>query len=178
MNESKRYVAGILSAATMMAGLMLVATPASWAQQKPLKEQLAGAWTLVSFDVTPEGGTKRPSAVSGTNPKGIMILDASGRFAEIRGHADRPKLKVASPRNDIPAAELGEVARQFGANFGTWSVNEADKMLMQKFEFAMIPNNNTLELNSSITLTKDELRLVRVNPRTGTKDECVYRRAR
>jgi hypothetical protein len=27
----------------------------------------------------------------------------------------------------MAAAELGEAARAFAANFGTWSVNEADK---------------------------------------------------
>lgn len=148
MSQSKRNVGGIVSAVTMMVGLMLVGTSASWAQQKPLRAQLVGAWTLASWDVTPKDGTKRPSDIVGPNPKGIMILDASGRFAQVRGRPDRPKLKTPAPRGKVPAEELGEAARPFGANFGTWSVNEAEKTLIHKFELALIPNNDTNELST------------------------------
>ena len=176
MHQSKRIVGGFLFAAAMT-GSMLVATSVGWAQQKPLKEQLAGAWTMVSWDVTPKGGTKEPSFIVGPNPKGIMILDASGRFAQVRGRPDRPKLKVTSPRQDIPAAELSEAVRSFGANFGTWTVNEADKALIQKFELALIPNNDTNEVKYSVSLIKDQLRLVSVTS-AGTTNELVYRRAK
>jgi len=44
------------------------------AQQKSLKEQLVGAWTLVSFEVTNKDGTKQQDF--SPNPKGILILDA------------------------------------------------------------------------------------------------------
>src|SRR5262249_62162071 len=48
-----------------------------FAQQKTLKEQLVGAWTLVSEEITPSTGVKRQDF--GANPKGILILDAGGR---------------------------------------------------------------------------------------------------
>ena len=70
---------------------------------------------------------------------------------------DRPKLKSAV-RKDISTAELGEAVKAFGANFGTWSVNEAEKMLVRKYELALVPNNDNNETKQSISLAKDELR--------------------
>lgn len=162
-------------AAISLVTLAMLGTSVSWAQQKPLKGQLAGAWTLVSQDVTPKGGTKGPST-GGPNAKGILILDASGRYAFVVGAPDRPKLKT-TVRKDMPAAELGEAVRSFGANFGTWSVNEADKTLIRKYEIALIPNNDTNELKQSINLAKDDLRLVQVSS-AGATTESVYRRAK
>src|SRR5437016_3429304 len=49
------------------------------AQQKSLKEQLVGAWTIVSNDNTTPDGKKEQ--IFGANPKGILIFDASGQFA-------------------------------------------------------------------------------------------------
>jgi hypothetical protein len=175
MNQSKRNRAGILSAATMMVGLMLVGTSASWAQQKVLKGQLVGAWTLVSVEVTAKSGTKGPG-FAGPTPRGILILDASGRYAAVIGRPDRPKLKTTI-RRDMAAGELGEAARAFGANFGTWSINEAEKTLIRKFEIALIPNNDNNEIKQSINLAKDELKLVQVTA-AGNTVESVYRRAK
>jgi len=155
---------------------MLLGTSASWAQQKGLKGQLVGAWTLVSVEVTTKSGSKVPG-IPGPNPKGILILDATGRYAAVNGAPDRPKLKVTAPRKDIPAAELGEAARTFGANFGTWSVNEADKTLIRKFELALIPNNDNNETKATVSLAKGELKLVGVTP-AGSTVESVYRRAK
>ena len=112
----------------------------------------------------------------GPNPKGILILDASGRYASVTGRPDRPKFKT-TVRKDIPAAEFGEAARAYGANFGTWSVNEADKTLIRKFEIALIPNNDNNETKVTVSLAKDELKLVQVTA-AGTTVESVYRRAK
>jgi hypothetical protein len=50
----------------------------SLAQQKSLKEQLLGTWTLVSSDQIRPDGSKLKQF--GANPKGINIFDANGRF--------------------------------------------------------------------------------------------------
>jgi hypothetical protein len=50
----------------------------SLAQQKTLKEQLVGTWTLVSSDQVRLDGSKLKQF--GTNPKGINVFDANGRF--------------------------------------------------------------------------------------------------
>lgn len=169
------HPARFLAVVSSLVALAMLGTSASWAQQKPLKGQLVGAWTLVSAEVTPKGGTKGPG-FAGANPKGILILDASGRYANVFGRPDRPKFKTTI-RKDIPAAEFGEAARAFAANFGTWSVNEADKTLIRKFEIALIPNNDKNETKASVSLSKDELKLVVVSA-AGTTSELVYRRAK
>jgi hypothetical protein len=146
------------------------------AQQKSLKEQLVGAWLLVSNDAVSPNSPARQDF--GANPKGILILDAGGRYAVVQGKPDRPKFKTTgNTRLDTPAAEFGEAARPFAANFGTWSVNEADKSLTRKYEIALIPNNDTIESKASVSLSGDELKLVITSP-AGVRTDTVYRRAK
>jgi hypothetical protein len=47
-------------------------------------------WTLVSAEFTPPTGPKRQDY--GANPYGILILDAGGRYANVLGRKDRPKI--------------------------------------------------------------------------------------
>jgi hypothetical protein len=56
-------------------------------QQKTLKEQLVGTWTLVSAESTDSGGTKMP-LVKGTDVQGLQIFTDSGKvsFQVIGGH--------------------------------------------------------------------------------------------
>jgi hypothetical protein len=162
-----------LTLATMVLLCFTVALPAgdAAAQQKSLKDQLVGAWTLVSQEITPPTGL-------GANPKGILILDAGGRYAFVAGRPDRPKFKAsANLRLDTAAAEFGEAARGFAANFGNWSVNEADKTLIVSFEIALVPNNEGNEIKESISLAGDELKLVATSA-AGVRAEWVYRRAK
>ena len=161
-----------------MAGMTLLACAVlagnAAAQQKTLKEQLVGAWTLVSTDATAKDGTKRQAF--GANPKGILILDTSGRYAVVLGRPDRPKFKASDNfRLDTPAAEFGEAARAFTAYFGTWSVNEADKTLIRQYEGALIPNEEGREIKSSVSLAGNELKLSNTSP-TGVRFETVYKR--
>jgi hypothetical protein len=161
-----------MSGMTLLACAVLAGNAA--AQQKTLIEQLVGAWTLVSSDVTAKDGTKRQEF--GANPKGILILDASGRYAVVQSRPDRPKFKASDNiRLDTPAAEFGEAARAFAANFGTWSVNEADKTLIRQYEGALIPNVEGQETKSSISLAGNELKLSTTSP-TGLRADTVYKR--
>jgi hypothetical protein len=140
------------------------------ARQKTLKEQLAGVWTFVSSEATLPNGSKQLS-----NTKGILILDAGGRYALVGMRPDRPKFKASA--FDTSDAEYGAAARAFAANFGTWSVNEADKTLVRQFEGALVPNNEGIEAKSSVNLAGDELRLVGTLP-SGRVYTDVLRRAK
>ena len=77
-------------AAVAVLGLTLLPGTAL-AQQKPLKDQLAGTWTIVSNDNVAPDGTKRQ--LFGPNPKGLLILAANGQFAQIMVRADRSQLQ-------------------------------------------------------------------------------------
>ena len=160
-----------ISAITVL-GLALLQT-STVAQQKTLKEQLVGSWTLVSQEFTAPNGTKRQIP----NSQGILIFDASGRHAFVSGRKDRPKFKSASQptTEELAAATLD----YFGANFGTWSVSEADKTLTQRYEGALRPNNEGADVRSSISLAGDELKLTSLAALpTGNRIEIVYRRAK
>jgi hypothetical protein len=146
------------------------------AQQKTLKDQLVGAWTQISLEITPQNSTKEQRF--GANAKGILILDASGRYAWVGGNPDRPKFKASGNfRLNTPAAEWGEAAKEFGAHFGTWSVNEADKTLIQINEISLVPNNAGFEEKSFVSLAGDELKLVQTTP-AGVRIDEVFRRAK
>jgi lipocalin-like protein len=146
------------------------------AQQKSLKEQVVGTWTAVSSNNVAPDGSKRQ--VFGANPKGILILDAGGQSAVVIGTPDRPKFKATGNlRAEATAEEWAAAARGFAANFGTWSVDEANKTLIRKYTTALIPNNDGLETKASVSLTGDELKLT-ATPAAGGKSETVYRRAK
>jgi Lipocalin-like domain len=156
-------------------GLVALLPIGAAAQQKSLKEQLVGTWTLVSYDGTGAEGARRQ--LSGSNVKGILCFDAGGRYATVFERVGRAKFKTASqPTTGELAAATGDF---FAANFGTWSVNEADKVLAQRFDGALRPNNEGADAGTLVCLVTDELKLTTVNPLpTGAKIEQVYRRAK
>ena len=145
-------------------------------QQKTLKEQLVGSWALVSSEVTPPTGPKRQDYSA--NPRGILILDAGGRYALVQGSPNRAKFKdTGNLRTGATTEEFAAAARAFAANFGTWSVNEADKTLVRKYDIALIPNNDGTETKTTVSLTGDELKLVSTST-AGVRTDTVYRRAK
>jgi hypothetical protein len=146
------------------------------AQQKSLKEQLTGTWTLVSNDNTLPDGTKRQ--LFGANPIGILILDAGGRYAQIQVRSDIPKFKSNNRLEATPeeskAAFVGSLA-----HFGTWAVNEADKTVTLHFEGSLNPNAMGAEEKRVISsVTADELKWSNQVSNTGGKTETVYKRAK
>jgi hypothetical protein len=147
---------------TMVLGLVLL-PGRTVAQQKSLKEQLVGAWELVSCERTTANGLKQPYCV---NPTGILILDASGRYAHIIAARGRPKLTIVN-RVDAPAEQYKAVAQGFAANFGTWSVNAADRTITRHYEGALLPNYEGRDVDNSVSVAGDELRLIDPNPPDG-----------
>jgi hypothetical protein len=140
------------------------------AQTKSLKEQLVGAWTLVSCDFKQPPFVSTPICVK---PNGILILDASGRYSSMTVASGRPKGSDANRnRVEIPAEEYKAVAQGVAANFGTWSVNEADKTMTEHRDGALFPSVEGTDAKVSVSLTGDEVKLV------GQVGESVYRRAK
>src|SRR3981189_1226793 len=106
------------------------------AQQKPLKEQLAGTWTIISNDNVAPDGTKRQ--LFGPNPKGILVLAANGQYAQIIVLPNRPNLKVNNRLEGTPEENKASVQGTTAA-FGTWSVDEASKTNTVRNEGGMFP---------------------------------------
>lgn len=167
---------GMLTATTMSVLIMGGALPTGHAiaQQKSLKEQLVGTWIYASSTSTRADGSKtdRP------NLKGIVIYTSDGHFALVSVRTDLPKL--AHPdRARATAEEAQAVVAGSIAYYGTYSINEVDKVLTAKVEGSTYPNLIGTDQKRIITsLTADELKFT--NPRTpaGVTLEFVWKRAK
>ena len=167
---------GMLTATTVSVLIMGGALPTgdAVAQQKSLKEQLVGTWIYVSSTSTRADGSKtdRPDL------KGIVIYTSDGHFAFVSVRTDLPKL--ASPdRARATAEEARAVVAGSIAYYGTYSINEVDKVLTAKVEGSTYANLIGTDQKRIITsLTADELKFT--NPRTlaGVTLENVWKRAK
>lgn len=149
----------------------------SGAVAQSLKEQIVGAWTLVSADsVRPDGSRVE---MFGSNPKGTMIFSRDGHFALVQMRAELPRIAANSRDQGTPEENKGIVQGSI-AYFGTYSVNEAEKTMTVKLEGSTYANVlGALEQKRIITsLTPDELKFT--NPRTpsGATLEVCWKRAR
>ncbi len=126
------------------------------AKAQSLKEQLVGAWTLVSCGEF--NGVKLPWCAS---PNGIQILDARGRYMTTIAERGRPKFTNprAIPRDAHPAEEYKAAAMGLFAQFGTWSVNEAEKTIAYHVDGALFPNIEGTDAKVTISLSGDELKI-------------------
>ena len=121
-----------------------------------LKQQLVGAWTFVGTEANLPDGKK--SLPFGSNPKGINIFTEDGHFAQIQIADGIPK--VASNSRVTGTAEENKAIIQGSiALFGTYTVDEAAKMIIYKVESSTFPNWIGQEQKRPIdSLTADELR--------------------
>jgi hypothetical protein len=167
----------MLTATTMSLLFLGLALPAgdAAAQQKSLKEQLVGTWTIVSTSQTAPDGTKHE--LFGASPKGLLVLDATGQYAQIIVRPDRPKFKVNNRLKGTPEENQAAV-HGTTATFGTWSVDEASKTLVVRIASGMFPNQDGTEGKRTVSVTGDELRITNPATASGMRADNVWRRAK
>ena len=161
---------------TMWLLLLAVALPAGDAvgQEKPLKEQLVGTWTLVSSTTKRQDGSPQ----WGSNPKGLLIFTDNGRYSSHTLRSDRPKFASKNRMQGTPDENKAEVHGAI-ASFGTYSVNEANKTYTIRFEGSSYPNLEGTESTRPFTITGDELRVTNPAPTAGgPPSQLVYKRAK
>ena len=136
----------------------------SFAQQKSLKDQLVGTWTLVSSDQVRPDGSKLKQF--GANPKGINVFDANGRFflmvANSRflviASAENTKIVSYDPSN-TNSEEIDSLIVEPMAYYGTYTVDETERVAILHLEASTFPNQIGTYLKRTITsLTADELK--------------------
>jgi Lipocalin-like domain len=163
-----------LSAAAVL-GLAFATNSAS-GQQKTLKEQLVGVWTLVSFESFDAAGAKVPN-MEGTDLKGLLILTDGGRLsvqmiAAFSTIASKDRLKTTP-------AEDKAVAHGLLSYFGTYTVSDPDKTISYRIERSSFPNQVTgADAKRVATLTGDELKLDNPGRTAGGRTVSVWRRAK
>src|ERR1700688_3021204 len=146
----------ILGIAAMTALGLAVLSGSVVAQQKTLKEQLLGTWTLVSSDQMRPDGSKLKQF--GANPTGVNVFDANGRFFVIVASADDSKIASIDPNKTNSEEGAGLIPESI-AYYGTYTVNEAEKVINLHLEASTFPNLVGTDQKRIITsLTADELR--------------------
>ena len=152
-----------------------IAAPASpvFAQQKSLKEQLIGTWTLVSWDGTRPDGTKYRDF--GDNPKGVNTFDANGWFTAIFLRPDLPK-SASGDRINLTPDEALIFARGSLSYFGTYNVVEADKMIVLRLEGTTFPNMAANARRVVTFISATELKYSNPGSTTGGQLDVVWKR--
>jgi hypothetical protein len=167
----RRYVGGVFMVAPLACALM---TASSYAQQKSLKEQLMGAWVIVS------SSTKLPDGnpAWGTNPVGLLIFTDNGHYSSQLMRSDLPKFASDSRVKGTPE-EYKAVMSGSISSFGTYTVDEANKTFTIRYEGSTFPNRKGAEDTRSFIIEGDELHITNPAPSTGGgTSQLVYRRTK
>jgi hypothetical protein len=130
-------------------------TDSAIAQQRSLKDQLIGTWTLVSWEGTRPDGCKYRDF--GDNPKGVNTFDANGRFSAIFMRPDLPKIASGS-RSNLTPDEAQALVQGALTYFGTYSVIEAEKIIALRLEGTTFPNMATEAKRLVTFIGADELK--------------------
>ncbi|MGF6308290.1 hypothetical protein ABIB82_003605 [Bradyrhizobium sp. i1.8.4] len=151
--------------ALLAVGLGLALSGAAFAQnqQKIAKEQIVGAWTLVSVISEMDDGKR--GEPFGPAPRGVIIFSNDGHFSLFQSRDEIPKIAANDRAKATPEEAQGIVASSI-AYYGTYSIDENTKVMSVNLaastyaNVAAIPNQKrTITL-----LTSDELKFD--NPRT------------
>jgi hypothetical protein len=140
-----------------IAALGLALLPGSAvSQQKSLKDQLVGTWTVASWEQDVPNGPKFQRF--GANPKGYTIFDANGRFFIMFARSDLPKIASNNPSTPTPEEAKAIVSGSI-AYYGTYTVDEAAKVISFRVESSTFANQLGIEGKRAITsLTATELK--------------------
>ena len=172
---NRRTPLAITTTAVLCLAVSLSASD-SLAQQKSLKEQLVGTWTLVSSDQVRPDGSKLSQF--GANPKGINVFDANGRFFLMVASADNSKIASKDPSRKTNSEEVGALIVESIAYYGTYTVNEAERVAILHLEASTFPNQIGTDQKRTITsLTADELRYSNPAAMSGVQVHQVWKRA-
>jgi hypothetical protein len=155
-------------------GVAILAGDAS-SEQLSSKEQLIGAWDLVSIDsVRPDGSRL---TTFGDTPNGIACFDSTGRYIITVMRSDRAKYAV-NDRTQGTAEENKATAQGTFTYFGTYKVTEPDNTISIHIVGSSFPNWNGTNQKRTFRVTGEELRLTNPVASTGGATEVVWKRAK
>jgi hypothetical protein len=145
------------------------------AQQKSLKDQLVGTWTLVSFDSFDTSGAKVPN-MEGSDLKGLLILTADGHISN-QLITQYPTIASKDRMKTTPAEDKA-VAHGVLSYFGTYTISEPDKTITINFERSSFPNQVGSNVKRVATVTGDELKIDNPGRQAGGRTVTVWRRVK
>lgn len=146
------------------------------AQQKPIKDEIVGAWSLVAVTAELANGTN--AEPFGANPKGTIIFTPDGHFALFQSRSELPKI-ASNDRAKATGEEAAAIVGGSIAYYGTYSVNEAEKSLSVVLDGSTFANllGGPAQKRLITSLTSSELKFA--NPRTpsGMTLQTAWKRA-
>src|SRR5215471_15204260 len=147
------YRGNIVGISALMVGLAMLPGGAN-AQQKSIKDQIVGAWTLLLADNIKDDGTHVPGY--GPNPEGSLILTADGHYSLQVIPSGRPAFasnnRMAGTADENKAGVQGMIS-----HFGTYTVDEAGKSLTFRIAASSFPNWDGTVQKRAVTAITDEV---------------------
>jgi hypothetical protein len=159
----------IIACTIVTMGIPMIAS----GQQQTLKETLVGTWTLLSWEQKKSGGSKAERY--GTNPKGIAVFDAGGRYIISVMRSDRANY-ASNALWQGTEQENRETADGTITYFGTYTVNDADGSIAIHIEASSFPNWNGKDQKRFVSFADDRLTLT-VRPPGGDVVDVMWKRA-
>ncbi len=145
--------------------------------QHPMRQQLIGAWRLVSIEYSGLGGPIIDPFYQ-ADSTGIIVYDSSGWMS----------VHIVAPNRqawDVPASRLSSAALAqnvqlkaaafdtYYAYFGTWDLDEATSVVVHHVKSSLIPAETGLNYSQKVTLEGGRLIFT---TRNGNKGEEAVRR--
>jgi hypothetical protein len=155
--------------------------PAQQQAQRPIKDMIIGAWTLLLYDGVTSDDMQVP--LMGPNPIGLLTFTSNGYFSgQIMRTVNRPPFK-SNDRNTGTAEENKAAVQGLISVFGTYTVDQAAKSLDVKYEGSALPNLEGTRQKFLITEITDETmtneRPITPTPNTGpVKIQLIWRKAK
>jgi len=162
-----------ISAAAALAIFSVASSAGS--QQQSLQELLVGTWTLVSHESERADGSK--FSMYGSGPKGVAFFDAGGRFIIAVARSERARYEIDNPMQGT-AEENKATAQGAMTYFGTYSVNEPDRIIYIHIDASSFPNCSGTDQQRSFTISQDQLKLTARALQTGGQAEVIWQRAK
>ncbi len=143
---------------------MIILTGAACVPARPLVETrpapaarspLTGTWMLTAADEIQPGGARVQSY--GADPKGLLIVDADGRYSLQLYRAGRRTFAAGDKRRGTPEEFMDSVLGM-SAHFGRCFIDPISGDLVFRIELAQYPNWEGTEQRRSYTLSGDTLK--------------------
>jgi hypothetical protein len=167
-----RNISAILTASALIFGVLLSGKALAQAPN-----ELVGTWALVSISLETDG--KTTTDYYGPNPMGQVMYDANGHYTQMVLRSDLQQFASGNRTAGTPE-EYEAVVHGSLAQFGTYSVNDADKTLTVHVEGRTFPNWKGSQRKYRYSVSGDEFRFTTFSKAsTGTGiAHLVWKRAK
>jgi hypothetical protein len=165
-----------MNKAFIAVGLGLAFSSVAFAQQKSVKEEIVGAWSLVSVTSETDDGSK--GEPFGSSPKGVIMFSNDGHFSLFQSRAEITKI-AANDRAKATPEEAQSIVASSIAYYGTYSIDEKTKVMLVNLAGSTYANVAAIsnQKRTITLLTSDELKFDNARTPNGMTLRTTWKRA-